>query len=123
MARKSKIRFEWDGDHEGRLWAIRDKGKITFDELIEAINDGYAFQGRVFTMTFRVDQDLLEPVGWMGENEPEGDVWELWEVEDGGRCPVCGRLVPPQYCPNCGSFVFPLTEMGGEGNEKNDRRG
>ena len=35
MARKSKIRFEWDNTYPGLLLAIRDKGKITYDELLE----------------------------------------------------------------------------------------
>lgn len=117
MARKSKIRFEWDCNYPGLLRAIRDKGKITYDELLEAINDSSVdLQGHVFTMSFVVDRERLGPVGWMDDGEPEGDVWELWDVMDGEECPVCHKLVPPQYCPQCGAFVFPLTEMGGKDN-------
>ena len=38
-------------------------------------------------------------------------------VVDGEECPVCHKLVPPQYCPECGAFVFPLTEMGGKARD------
>lgn len=48
MARKSKIRFEWDFNYPGLLRAIRDRGKITYDELLEAINGSDVdFQGHV----------------------------------------------------------------------------
>lgn len=115
MAIKSKIRFEWDFDRPGMLRAIRDKGKITYDELLEAINSyELDLQGYVFALSFVVDRERLAPVGWMDETEPEGDVWELWDVMDGEPCPICQQLVPPQYCPECGAFVFPLTEMGGK---------
>ena len=114
MARKSKIRFEWDLNHPGLLRAIREKGKITYDELMEAINAvDVDLQGHIFTLSFVVDRERLMPIGWEFAEDPEGDVWELWDVVDGDPCPVCGKLSPPQYCPECGAYVFPFTEMGG----------
>ena len=117
MARKSKIRFEWDLDRPGCLLAIRDHGKITLDELKEAINaDSEMYlEGHVFALGFYVSCEYYGKMGWMDgiDNDRDGDVWELWDVQDGEPCPICRQLVPPQYCPECGCHVFPLTEMGG----------
>lgn len=110
MARKSKIRFEWDGDREGRLWAIRDKGQITMDDLMVAMNEGEfgeMMQGRLFATMFLVSRDKLQPTGWMDEDEPEGDVWQLWEVADNEPCPLCGKLLNIPYCPDCGKYILP----------------
>ena len=109
MARKSKIRFEWDLDRPGLLRAIKDKGKITYKELIEAINDrDVDFQGHIFSMQFLVDRDRVGPIGWLPyDEEPEGDCWELWDVVDGEPCPLCGKLSQHTYCPDCGKYVYP----------------
>ena len=115
MARKSKIRFEWDLERQGLLKAIRDRGTITMSELLDALReDGYA--GYTFTIIFTIHEDSGY-VGWGDYDEPEGDVWRLWQVEDGGPCPVCDQLAPPQYCPECGARVLPLAEIGGKANE------
>lgn len=76
--------------------AIRDRGKITFGDLLDAINSrDVDFQGHIFSMQFIVDRERLEPIGYMDEDEPEGDVWELWDVVDGEPCPLCGKYVFP----------------------------
>lgn len=108
MGRNSKIRFEWDADRPGLLMAIRDRGKITFGDLLDAINSrDVDFQGHIFSMQFIVDRERLGPIGYMDEDEPEGDVWELWDVIDGGPCPLCGKLSRHTFCPDCGKYVFP----------------
>ena len=113
MARNSKIRFEWDSDRPGLLWAIRDRGKITFGDLLEAINSrDVDFQGHIFSMQFIVDRERLGPIGYMDEDEPEGDVWELWDVIDGEPCPLCGKLSRHTFCPDCGA------SMNGEKNHE-----
>lgn len=112
MARKSKIRFEWDFKREGLLYAIRDRGTITMSELLDALREeGYA--GYMFTIVFNVHEDAGY-VGWGDYDEPEGDTWKLWQVVDGDPCPICQQISPPQYCPQCGTHVFPLSELGGE---------
>lgn len=108
MGRNSKIRFEWDADRPGLLMAIRDRGKITFGDLLDAINSrDVDFQGHIFSMQFIVDRERLGPIGYMDEDEPEGDVWELWDVIDGKPCPLCGKLSRHTFCPDCGKYVFP----------------
>ena len=107
MARKSKIRFEWS-EHNESLLVIRDKGKITWDEMYEALANNDAFQGYMFVMSpFIVDRDRLNPIGWSDENEDEGDCWKLYTVDDGEPCPVCSKLMQHTYCPDCGKYVFP----------------
>lgn len=112
MTRKSKIRFEWDARREGLLLAIRDKGTITMPELLDALREeGYA--GYMFTIIFNVHEDAGY-VGWGDYDEPEGDTWKLWQVVDGDPCPICEQISPPQFCPQCGAHVFPLTELGSD---------
>ena len=108
MGRNSKIRFECDADRPGLLMAIRDRGKITFGDLLDAINSrDVDFQGHIFSMQFIVDRERLGPIGYMDEDEPEDDVWELWDVIDGEPCPLCGKLSRHTFCPDCGKYVFP----------------
>lgn len=108
MARKSKIRFEWDSRKSGLLRAIREKGKITFDDLLEAINSrDVDFQGHIFSVQFIVDRERLGPIGYMDEEDSDGDVWELWDVVDGEPCPLCGKTSQRAFCPDCGRYVYP----------------
>jgi len=109
MARKSKIRFEWDGDREGLLWAIRDKGQLTLTEVQEALREE-GFSGYMFAITFVVREDSGY-VGWEDWDEPEGETWKLWMVEDGSPCPICDKLTPPQYCEHCGAQIVKPEEV------------
>ena len=113
MAHRSKIRFEWDGDREGLLWAIRDKGSLTLAEVQEALRE-QGFAGYMFTITFYIHEDSGY-VGWNGVDEPEGETWKLWKVEDGCECPICGKLTPPQYCEHCGAQIVNPAEVIGDG--------
>lgn len=92
MGRNSKIRFEWDADRPGLLMAIRDRGKITFGDLLDAINSrDVDFQGHIFSMQFIVDRERLAMRGMEhlrlkcereqskagDEYEPEGSVLQV----------------------------------------------
>lgn len=36
------------------------------------------------------------------EEDQKGDAVDLYQIEDGETCPVCGKYTPPfEYCPNC----------------------
>lgn len=37
-------------------------------------------------------------------DEPKGDTLDLYKIDEGEECPICGQFTPPYvYCPNCGS--------------------
>lgn len=105
MARKSKIRFEWDGDKANCLLAIRDHGRITLPELKSAMAADENLHARVFVVTWAV-HDNYDMYDWDG-TEPEGDTWELYEVMDGDPCPICDKVSQHTFCPDCGKYVFP----------------
>lgn len=85
------------------------------DELLDALHDA-GFTGYVFAILFHIHEDG----GFVGlpefDDDPKGDVWRLLAVQDGEPCPVCGRVSPPQYCPDCGKYLLPLTKIGGAEN-------
>lgn len=106
MARKSKIRFEWDEKRDGLLWAIRDHGDLTMTEVLEGLRQ-IGMAGSLFTIVFFVHEESGF-TGWEAYDERDGESWQLWQVIDGDPCPICGKLTPPQYCGHCGNqIVFP----------------
>lgn len=89
----------------------KDKGKITFDEVVEWFCDGKNydyFGGKLGVFQFRVHDAEYLYDGYSGDDE--GDTVILTMVEDNNECPVCGKnRLFPQYCPDCGSArVIPI---------------
>ena len=109
MARKTKIRFEWDPDRNGLLWAIRDHGNLTMPEVLDGLRE-IGLAGDLFTIVFVV-RDEPDLVGWEAFDEKDGESWKLWQVVDGDPCPICSKLSPPQYCEHCGAQIVKPEEV------------
>lgn len=100
----AKLTAEWDEDLIGRpvLLVRKSRGKITVDELIDFLLRDWRFTNRAYAMVIKVNESMCEGSGWDME-EPKGDVVELYQLEDGDDCPVCGSILVYQNCPECGA--------------------
>lgn len=66
-------------------------------------------------LTLEEVSDLLRLEGggeWSGwyavllncTEDPKGDAVDLYEINEGDDCLICGKFIPPfQYCPSCGA--------------------
>lgn len=101
----AKLTAEWDEDIVGRpvLLIRKSRGKITVDELVDFLLRDYRFTNYAYAMVINVRESMCEGSGWLMDEEPKGDVVELYQLEDEENCPVCGRILTYQNCPECGA--------------------
>lgn len=102
-----RLTAEWEGTESGadKLILRKRKGKISVSEAAEYLrrsNRGL-LQGN-YAVIIRAGEETCEGTGWLMEDEPEGDVLELYRLDGEGRCPVCGEMAPAlEWCPECGA--------------------
>lgn len=101
----AKLTAEWDEDITGRMVLLvrKSRGKITLDELTDFLLRDYRFTNHAYAIVIQVKESMCEGSGWEMDEEPKGDVVELYQLEDGDNCPVCGKILTYQNCPECGA--------------------
>ena len=112
----AKIEAMWDMDGRDHPVLVLEKkrGKINLAEVEELLrySKSGAFQGN-YVLIVRAGEATCGGSGWMDEEEPKGDQWVLYKVEQGEPCPVCSRMAPSiQWCESCGE------PLNGEGPTK-----
>lgn len=105
----AKIEAMWDMDGRDHpvLVVEKKRGKINLAEVEDLLrySKSGAFQGN-YVLIIRAGEATCGGSGWMDEEEPKGDQWELYQVEAEEPCPVCGQLAPPfEWCPMCGESL------------------
>ena len=103
----AKLTAEWNYDQEGKLNILtlkKKRGKITVEEIGDFLrySPQGAYQGN-WALIIRAGDQTCGVSGWMDDFEDSGDVVDLYQLEDGEKCPICRKLLPPQYCPECGA--------------------
>lgn len=104
---KSKITATYEEDIHGKtvLRLRRKRGKISVSEIEEFLMYESKLYG-FYAIVLRCTESYVGASGWFDELDDPGDVVDLYPIEDGDNCPVCGRNVV-MCCPECG------TEIGG----------
>lgn len=102
----AKIEAMWDQDAFGNHLLIisKKRGKLNLEEVGDFLR--YSTSGRLQGHYVVVINATEATCGaqWGFDEAPQGDTWELCQVEEGERCPVCSKITPPyQYCPECGA--------------------
>lgn len=102
---KKGTTIQWDSDiHENPVVLIQNRrGHLTMDEIRDILQyeGGGTWNGH-YAMLLNCSEGTVG-VGGLFSDEPEGDSIELYQLESGAECPVCGQMLPPfDYCPNCG---------------------
>lgn len=105
----AKIEAYWDQDlYDNSILVISKKrGKLSMAEVEDFLRyeKSGAFQGNYVQM-IRASEATCG-AGWGFEEDPKGDEWVLYQVEEMEKCPVCRKLTPMlQYCPECGQELI-----------------
>lgn len=91
LRRAGKIEAVWDQDaHDNSVLILeKEEGKMSRAEVKEFLTHSHngAFKGN-YVMIMRSEE------GQAAGEEPKGDQWELYKVEPGAGCPVCGNGIP-----------------------------
>lgn len=113
----AKLKAYWDQDiYDHHILVIeKNRGKLNQDEVLELLRyeKSGAFQGN-YVHILRAGEATCG-VDWGFEEEPKGDEWVLYQVEEMENCPVCHKLSSMlQYCPECGKELIakPDAERG-----------
>lgn len=97
------LSFEWDKDLHGAdiLLVRKTRGKISVPELQEEMRKNYGYHG-AWAILFKAQEESGYQ-GWGDEQDPKGDVLELYRIDDGETCPLCAVAYSGvTYCPHCG---------------------
>ncbi len=94
--------YHW---HDRNILTVKKRrGKLSLAEIEDALR--YS-EGQLYCGHYAILLNCSEAtIGGNGcfDDEPQGDAADLYPVEEGEFCPVCGKLTPPfNYCPTCGT--------------------
>lgn len=104
---KRGIEMTWICDDRSRpaLQIIKKRGKLTLDEIEDLLRyeSSQRYCGH-YAIILNCSVETVDGGGLYLEGEQKGDAVDLYQIEDGNTCPVCGKYTPPfEYCPNCGT--------------------
>lgn len=104
---KRGTEMTWICDDRGRpaLQITKKRGKLTLDEIEDLLRyeSGQRYCG-YYAIILNCSEATVDGGGLYLEGEQKGDSIDLYQIEDGNTCPVCGKYTPPfEYCPSCGT--------------------
>lgn len=83
----------------------KSRGKLNLDEITEYLQqeqNGF-YQGH-YVIILNATESAMGGSGW-GNDEPKGDTVEEIRLEGDVTCPICAKMLPPDYCPDCGATI------------------
>ena len=105
MKRGIKVECAYDSHDRPMVRIIKNRGKLTLSEIEDTLR--YGDSNNLFghyIILLNCSEATLGGAGYFDEDEPAGDTVDLYRIEDGEFCPVCGNFTPPfTYCPTCGT--------------------
>lgn len=104
---KRGIKISWAYDHRDHsvLQIIKKRGKLTFEEVEDLLryDSGQKFCGH-YAVLLNCSEETIGGNGLFLEEDSRGDAVDLYPIQDGETCPLCGSYTPPfEYCPSCGA--------------------
>lgn len=105
MKRGIKVEGAYDRHDISVLRISKARGKLTLDEIEDTLRYGNnnMWCGH-YAIILNCSEATLDGPGIFDEDEPAGDAVDLYPIEEGEFCPVCGKYTPPFVsCPNCGA--------------------
>lgn len=95
--------YDW---HDRRLITVnKRRGKLTVEEIAEALrySEDQIYCGH-YVIILNCSEATIGGSGYFFDDVPQGDAVDLYPVEEGEYCPVCGKFTPPfDFCPTCGT--------------------
>lgn len=89
----------------------KSRGKLSVDEITEFLqreNNGF-YQG-LYIIVVNATESATGGSGWYPDEPSTGDEVEVFQLVGEEHCPACSRLIPPDYCPECG-VTLKLTKV------------
>lgn len=106
MKRGIKIEHAYDRHDTIMVRVSKARGLLTLGEVEEALRyaDGQRWCNH-YAILLNCSESTVGGNGLYDLDEPPaGDTVDLYPIEDGELCPVCGTFTPPfTYCPTCGA--------------------
>lgn len=104
---KRGIEMSWEYDSMGRIFLriIKKRGKLTLEEITDLLRyeERQQYCGH-YAIILNCSEATVGGNGLFFEEDEKGDAVDLYQIEEGETCPVCGKFTPPfEYCPNCGA--------------------
>lgn len=104
---KRGIEMSWQYDSMDRLFLriAKKRGKLTLEEVTDLLRyeEGQRYCGH-YAIILNCSEETIGGNGLFFEEEQKGDAVDMYQIEDGNTCPVCGKYTPPfEYCPSCGT--------------------
>lgn len=81
------------------------RGRLSLEEVGDLLrHEGFGEWWGHYAIVLNCTESTIDGNGLFDFDEPKGDILDLYKIDEGEECPVCGQFTPPYvYCPNCGS--------------------
>ena len=81
------------------------RGRLSLEEVGDLLrHEGFGEWWGHYAIVLNCTESTIGGNGLFDFDEPKGDTLDLYKIDEGEECPVCGQFTPPYvYCPNCGS--------------------
>lgn len=94
------------GMGENEVFVLRkSRGKLSLDDIGEFLQQekqGF-YQGN-YVICLNATESAMGGSGWF-EEDSKGDCVEVIRINGEVNCPVCSKMLPPDYCPDCGATL------------------
>jgi len=101
----TKIKTEYKDGMAGKtVLVLTKKGKFSLTDIEEFLRyeSNRQFQG-YYAIIINASESTCEGSGWMDEVYSKEESVVLYPLEDSGDCPICGKLLIINCCPECGT--------------------
>lgn len=104
---KQGISIERTYDLHDRLVVriLKRRGRLTLEEVSDLLRlEGGGEWSGWYAVLLNCTEGTIGGNGLYDSEDPKGDAVDLYEINEGDDCPICGKFIPPfQYCPSCGA--------------------
>lgn len=84
---------------------LKRRGRLTLEEVSDLLRlEGGGEWSGWYAVLLNCTEGTIGGNGLYDSEDPKGDAVDLYEINEGDDCPICGKFIPPfQYCPSCGA--------------------
>ncbi len=102
------LNIEFAGYNQGNnvFRLKKTRGKLSLEEITEFLQHekNGIYQGQ-YVIVVNATEFTIGGSGWDDCQPTKGDVAELILLVGEAHCPVCSKLLPPDYCAECGAKI------------------
>lgn len=89
------------------------RGRLSLEEVGDLLrHEGFGEWWGHYAIVLNCTESTIGGNGLFDFDEPKGDTLDLYKIDEGEECPICGQFTPPYvYCPDCGSKWSDITAL------------